>query len=68
MRTAVTARNDDPEYDNNEFRDGSDWSRGIRSRHEAFGQHDLTVGRDGYIYLTRHRRGRGSRKATLVRD
>ena len=47
-----TARNDDPEYDNNEFRDGSDWSRGIRSRHEAFGQHDLTVGRDGYIYLT----------------
>jgi streptogramin lyase len=47
-----TARNDDPEYDNNEFKDGSDWARGIRSRHEAFGQHDLTVGRDGYVYLT----------------
>ena len=44
-----TGRNDKPEYDDNEFRDGTDWSRGIRSR--LYGQHDLVLGKDGYIYL-----------------
>jgi streptogramin lyase len=44
-----TGRNDKPEYDNNEFRDGIDWSRGLYSR--VYGQHDLIVGKDGYVYL-----------------
>jgi virginiamycin B lyase len=44
-----TGRNDKPEYGDNEFRDGTDWSRGIRSR--LYGQHDLLLGRDGNIYL-----------------
>jgi streptogramin lyase len=44
-----TARTDQPEYGVNELREGTDWSRGIRSR--LYGQHDLVLGRDGYIYL-----------------
>jgi virginiamycin B lyase len=44
-----TARNDEPEYSTNELREGTDWSRGIRSR--LYGQHDLVLGKDGFIYL-----------------
>jgi virginiamycin B lyase len=44
-----TGRNDQPEYGNNEFREGTDWSKGIRTR--LYGQHDLALGKDGYIYL-----------------
>jgi virginiamycin B lyase len=46
-----TVRNDEPEYDNNEFRDGSDWSTGLRSRLQVYSQHDLVVGKDGYVYF-----------------
>jgi virginiamycin B lyase len=48
----TTARNDAPYYHNNEFRDGSDWSRGLRADSEEEGQHDLILGKDGYIYLS----------------
>jgi streptogramin lyase len=47
-----TVRNDKPEYDNNEFRNGSDWSRGLRVNYQEHGQHDLIVGKDGYVYLS----------------
>ena len=46
-----TVRNDSPEYPGNEFRDGSDWSRGLRVGYQEHGQHDLAVGKDGFIYL-----------------
>jgi len=46
-----TVRNDTPEYGSNEFRDGSDWSRGLRSSYQEHGQHDLVVGKDGYVYF-----------------
>jgi streptogramin lyase len=47
----TTARNDAPTYHNNEFRDGSDWSRGLRADSQEEGQHDLIFGKDGYVYL-----------------
>ena len=47
-----TVRNDKPYYHNNEFRDGSDWSRGQRVSYQEEGQHDLILGRDGYVYLS----------------
>lgn len=46
-----TVRNDDPEFPGNEFRDGSDWSRGLRVGYQEHGQHDLAVGKDGYVYF-----------------
>jgi streptogramin lyase len=46
-----TVRNDSPEYPGNEFRDGSDWSKGLRVGYQEHGQHDLAVGKDGYVYF-----------------
>ena len=46
-----TVRNDNPEYPGNEFRDGSDWSRGLRVSYQEHGQHDLVFGKDGYVYF-----------------
>jgi streptogramin lyase len=46
-----TVRNDSPEYPANEFRDGSDWSKGLRVGYQEHGQHDLAVGKDGYVYF-----------------
>ncbi len=51
-RDGTTVRNDKPYYHNNEFRDGSDWSRGQRVSYQEEGQHDLILGRDGYVYLS----------------
>jgi len=48
---STTVRNDNPDYPGNEFRDGSDWSRGLRVNYQENGQHDLAVGKDGYIYF-----------------
>lgn len=48
----TTARNDAPYYHDNEFRDGSDWSRGQRVSYQEEGQHDLILGKDGYVYLS----------------
>jgi virginiamycin B lyase len=46
-----TVRNDHPEFPGNEFRDGSDWSRGLRVNYQEHGQHDLAFGKDGYVYF-----------------
>jgi virginiamycin B lyase len=50
-RDGGTTRNDNPSYYLNEYRNGSDWSRGSRNQFQELGQHDIKVGRDGYIYL-----------------
>jgi hypothetical protein len=46
-----TSATDEPDYYNYEYRNGSDWSRGMRVRYPEHEQHDLQVGRDGYVYL-----------------
>ena len=50
-RDGGTTRNASPAYYLNEYRNGSDWSRGIRNQFQEVGQHDIKVGRDGYVYL-----------------
>jgi streptogramin lyase len=50
-RDGGTTRDDDPAYYLNEYRNGSDWSRGLRNQFQENGQHDVKVGRDGYVYL-----------------
>lgn len=50
-RDGSTTRNDNPRFYLNEYRNGHDWSRGGRNQFQEPGQHDIRVGRDGYIYL-----------------
>lgn len=50
-RDGTTSRNDNPPYYINDYRTGGDWSRGGRSQFQEISQHDIKVGRDGYIYL-----------------
>lgn len=50
-RDGSTTRVDNPTFYLNEYRNGSDWSRGGRNQFQEPGQHDIRVGRDGYVYL-----------------
>ena len=46
-----TTRDDTPTIYVNPYRSGSDWSLGARSQWQELRQHDIKVGRDGYVYL-----------------
>ena len=46
-----TKKDDNPDYRNHEYRDGVDWSVGIRSQYQDGGTHDLQVGLDGQVYF-----------------
>ena len=50
-RDGSTERNPNPSYYLNSYRNGQDWSRGGRNQFQEQGQHDIRVGRDGYVYL-----------------
>jgi streptogramin lyase len=50
-RDDSTTRVDKPEYYNHDYRNGTDWSRGLRVMYQENTQHDVIVGTDGYVYL-----------------
>ncbi len=50
-RNGSTTKVDNPPFYMNPYRDGSDWSRGSRNQFQEPGQHDIRVGKDGYVYL-----------------
>lgn len=50
-RDGTTTSNDNPPFYLNPYRNGQDWARGGRNQFQELGQHDIRVGRDGYVYL-----------------